>query len=241
MDRYGVGAAMTELTDAEVFGSQQGELSDAEVFGEPRRPDFSALDVARANPFATGPAESFEPSDVPQAWLDRVRQGAATKRILDRAMSSAGEGFGNEPLGLSDEHLQQARDLGIFYNFNTGRPGYIGVLGEAATDAIANALDALFRSISAGVHGAGGAFGQLVDEFTGSETQALKAEREAINLGNMLLIESGMGHYARPNISRDNIIHSQPIGGLPTGADFINAAPLPAPQPLSTPARAEAG
>jgi len=213
-----------ELSDAEVFG-QQGEMSDEEVFGRSRESDVSAVDT-----------DSFGP---PQAWLDRVRNGQMLKRVIDRTASGAVEGLGNEPLGLSDEHLRQLQDLGIFHNPHTGKPGYVGVLGEAGIDAVANGLDSIMRLVSSGVHGAGGAFGQIVQEITDSETQGTKAEREAINLGNFLMVDSGMGHYSRPNISRDNIIHSQPIGGLPTEADFHNAANVIAPARLTTPVRAE--
>jgi hypothetical protein len=210
---------------------QERELTDAEVFGDPR--DWGAEPIEDPRSWGAEPVEAPRQLDVeavdtdsfgpPRAWLDRIRQGQALQRILDRVKESAGEGFGPQPLGLSDEHQRQLRDLGIFTNLSTGKPGVIGLL-EAPFEFTSQTLDAIMRSANAGVHGLGGAFGQLIEELEGNRTEGLKAEREAINFWNQLQIEMGMGSYVRMIRSGPHDMAVQPIGGLPNKWDFKNAA-----------------
>lgn len=236
-----------ELSDREVFGP----WSDEEVFGDPREwrvNDGYKLTPVEGNPFEDG--HKLTPVDydpfvngavdtdsfgVPTAFLNRVHQGQVLKRVIDRAFAGAQEGYGAEPIGIPVADLNRLQELGIFYNPHTGKPGYAGILGEAAIDFTWNNVENLMRMVRAGVYGAGGVFGQLVEELTGNETQGVKAEREAINAANFLMLDGGMGHFARPHVGPDNIIRSQTIGGLPTKWDFRNAADalgLPTDAPL---------
>src|SRR5216684_2862554 len=193
-----------------------------------RKAQFDAIDPARGNQFALGPAEAFGPSQAPNAFLERVRRGEALKRILDKAVGGAVEGFGSEPGGLSPEHVRQLRDLGIFHDPHRGSPSLLGLLSEGVTDTTLSGLEMLMRGLEAGIHGAGGAFGQLVDELGGS---GMKAEREAINFGNFAMIEAGMGRFTRLGPPPDQaptatqrVLASQDIGGLPKPEDFRTGA-----------------
>jgi hypothetical protein len=232
-------AASRELTDEEVFGPKPrpGELSDAEVFGPKpgelsydevagRQPDFSPLTFSNANPLALSPAEAFgrDPGDVPAAFYERVRRGAAVERTMKRVATGFAEGWGPEPLGISPEHMRELIDAGIFTDPITGKPGSLDILSQAAIGASANTLDFLMRSVKAGVFGAAGIYGQMIEEMSGSEAAGVMAERDARMYGQLRLIEGGMGDFARPVLGSDQIIRMQPIGGLPTAADFRNAA-----------------
>jgi hypothetical protein len=56
---------------------------------KPARPDFSAIDVQRGDPFAMSPGELNFPADVPEAFLRRVNRGIALKRMVDRIGATA--------------------------------------------------------------------------------------------------------------------------------------------------------
>lgn len=177
-----------------------------------------------------------ESADIPSAFWDRLRRGAIVDDHMARANAlanraaafnaGAAEGFGPEPLGLSDESRRQLIDLGIMHDYTANRAGAlsIGGLGDASIEATTRALDWLMRSMNAGIHGSAGLFGEMVNELTGSEQEGMKAKKEATNMANMLLIESGMGRFHRPSVGPDQIVRMQPIGGLPTAADFRTAA-----------------
>jgi hypothetical protein len=203
MDRHRMGAAMTELSDEEVFG-KPGEMSDADVFGAPAPPTAS--------------------DSMPEAFLDRVRAGQALSRILSAAGHEAKEGMtGQTPTGYSDERLQHMIDIGVFHDPLKSRPGPIQMANEAVLFPVAQAWQGLTTALNAGIHGAGGAVGQLVEEFGGSQGTSNRAKNEVINAGNWAMIEGGMGRFSRPAVELHGVT-DQPVGGLPRPEDFTNAA-----------------
>jgi hypothetical protein len=202
MDRDRLGEAVTELSDEQVFGKPQ-EMSDDQVFGD-RMPD--ALQTS-----------------VPEAFLDRVRAGQVLSRITMAAIQSGKEGLGTgTPTGFEDETLNHLIDLGIFHDPASGRGGPIQMANEAVLMPAAQLWEGITRATSAGIHGAGGAFGQLVEEFGSSEGHANRAKNEIINFGNWAMIEAGMGRFSRPAATPQGVL-DQPVGGLPRAEDFSNA------------------
>jgi len=205
-----------EMSDAEVFGDKpdqssfapaQKEMSDAEVFGT----HASA---------ATAPDQDPMTGVVPEAFLDRVRAGQALTRIFGAAVKEGKDGLaGGTPTGFSDETLGELIDAGIFHDPAKGRPSPIQFANESILMPTAQAWQAVTGAISAGIHGAGGALGQIVEEFGGSQGTANRAKNEVINAGNWALIESGMGRFSRPAVSEPGIV-DQPVGGLPRPEDF---------------------
>jgi hypothetical protein len=200
---------MTEMSDAEVFGDKpdpssfapaQAEMSDADVFGPPK--------------------EAAAPPAVPEAFLDRVRAGQALSRIFDAAVKEGKEGIaGNTPTGFSDETLSDLVDAGIFHDPAKGRPSPLQFANESVLMPTAQAWQAITGTLNAGIHSAGGALGQIVEEFGGSQGTANRAKNEVINAGNWALIESGMGRFSRPAVTEAGVA-DQPVGGLPRPTDF---------------------
>jgi hypothetical protein len=203
-----MGGAVTELSDEQVFGKPR-EMSDADVFGAP-------------------PPAASEP--IPEAFLDRVRKGQQISRILNAAGHEAKEGFaGATPTGYSDERLAHMIDIGVFHDPLKSRPGPIQMANEAVLLPVAQAWQGLMGALNAGIHGAGGAMGQLVEEFGGSQGTSNRAKDEVINIGNWAMIEGGMGRFSRPAATPEGVM-DQPVGGLPRPEDFINAAKVLAPE-----------
>jgi ADP-ribosyltransferase-like protein len=212
---------MAELTDEEVFGpgGVQKEMTDEEVFGRSLQPPTAG-------------------EAIPEAFLDRVRAGQALGRIFQEGAKSAGEGFGTPtPTGFEDETLGHLIDTGIFHDPLKGRASPVQFATEALMMPAAKAWDAITRSVNAGIHGAGGAMGQLVEEFGGSQGTANRAKNEVINAGNWAMIEGGMGRFSRPAATPEGVM-DQTIGGLPKPEDFSNAAQVlggkPNPPPFET-------
>jgi len=162
------------------------------------------------------PVGGAQPETVPPAFLSRVRAGQQMQKVLQAAK----EGFGEaSPTGLSDETINDLVNLGIFHDPTKGRPGPIQFLNETAILPTAKAFDTLLRGVNAGIHGAGEAFGQIVDDLGASQGMGERARHEVINLGNWGMIEAGFGHFSRPAVTGGAAI-DQPIGGLPKAQDF---------------------
>lgn len=163
---------------------------------------------------------------IPQAFIDRMDKGTSVNRILQSAVDSFKEGLGAEPVtGISDETRQQMMDIGLIHDPALGGPGPIHLFNEAMIIPAAKAWETLMRGLNAGVHGAGGTVGQIVDELQGQgsdeglTSEGSKAKREVINAGNWAMIEAGMGRFMRPGGAVDH-----EIGTLPREGDFKNAA-----------------
>jgi hypothetical protein len=197
---------MTELADDWEPVQQQPAADDWESVGQDQR-----VGALGGIPYV-GEA-------MPEAFLDRLRAGQALARITRAAVAEGKEAFaGNTPTGFSDETLNHLIDLGVFHDPAKTRGGPIQMANEAVLMPTAQAWQALTSGVSAGIHGAGGAMEQIVNEFGGSQGEAERAKNEIINLGNWAMIEGGMGRFSRPSPAGDQV-----IGNLPTQADFVQA------------------
>src|SRR6185312_16005408 len=113
----------------------------------------------------------------------------------------AAEGAGTgTPTGFEDETLNWLIEKGVFHDPATGRPGPLQMINEATMIPAAKLWDAVTRGTAAGIHGAGGAMEQIATEFGASQGEAYRTGKEAIDFGNWLMIEGGMGRFSRPSV-----------------------------------------
>jgi hypothetical protein len=149
------------------------------------------------------------PKEIPAAFIERLKQGNALHRILGAAGEYAEHYFGDEPLGFSPE--------------NTAALSKLGVVGDLIIPA-AKPVDALLRSVPAGIAGLGAALGQAVEEgqdATLGPGQAPRgaAARDFAQLAQIVALLSGASG-SKSGVRRapsDNV-------ALPRAEDFRNAA-----------------
>jgi hypothetical protein len=194
---------------------------------------WSAFSPQPAGPTAASPApaadpwSSFEPvadrQDVPQSFLSRVASGAALSHIFNAAKDSAKEGFGEGQLGISNPDITQLMEHGVFHNI---LPPRMRIFAEGVIPPASAAIDMTMRGVNSVLYGASGGFGALINELGGDEE---KAKNEAINFGNFMSIQGGMGQFSRAKLSRTGEAVPQKVGTLPADADFKVAAQTVAP------------
>jgi hypothetical protein len=178
----------------------------------------------------TDPMPDALQASVPEAFLDRVRAGQMLTRLSQAAIKEGKDGVGGgTPTGFSDETLNHLVDTGIFHDPVHNRASPVQIATEAVAIPAAQLWQTIGMSLSAGIHGAGGLFGQIVDEFGGRGEPGLftsgspdRAKSEMINAGNWAMIEAGFGRFARP-AAVNGAVEDQAIGGLPGPKDFTNA------------------
>jgi hypothetical protein len=171
------------------------------------------------------PEVQDQPEGIPSAFLDRVASGQALQRAFGSQKSFAkgfAEGFGDEPLGWSPEHVQQFREAGIYRDPATGRSGPIRLFNESVMQPAGVLGDLFVRSVSGLAQGAAGAFGQLVEDANGYLGNPEQARAEALNYINWRLLR-GDHAFTRPENGPKGP-RDQVIGPLPRGADFRAAA-----------------
>jgi hypothetical protein len=155
------------------------------------------------------------PKEVPAAFIERLKRGNPLHRILGAAGEYAQHYFGDEPLGFSPENMATLRKL--------------GVVGDIIVPA-AKPVDALLRSVPAGIAGLGAGLGQMVEEghdaALGAGPYAKgKAARDFAQLAQIAALVSGANgpktgatRAPTPNVTNG------PIIALPRAEDFRNAA-----------------
>ena len=153
------------------------------------------------------------PPEVPPTYIERLKQGNAFQRIIGTTGEYTQNYFGGEPLGFSPKNEQWAQKFGI--------------LGDLSIPAV-RALDALWRSVPAGIGGASAGIGQAVEEAIGTGGQASgKAARDFAQLGQIAALVLGLrGTSAGPTRARVPEIANEPVIPLPLprAEDFRNAA-----------------
>ena len=155
------------------------------------------------------------PKEVPLAFIERLKQGNSLHRILGAAGEYAQHYFGDEPLGFSPENREALSKL--------------GVVGDIIAPA-AKPIDALLRSVPAGIAGLGAGLGQMVEEghdaALGPGPYAKgKAARDFAQLAQIAALLSGANgpktgaiRAPAPNVTNG------PAIALPRAEDFRNAA-----------------
>jgi hypothetical protein len=163
MDRHRLGGAMTELSDAEVFGAPK-EMSDADVMSAPAAGPSPPLSGPDGWSFGTGPdsvavAKTVYPSLGP---------------ILSAFGHGAKDGWGDEPLGLSPESVKWLSDKGIFGPEKGGYDNPFQAFNELLAHTVVGAAQIVGRVGSAGL----GAY-QVSAVATGEQLGDPQAGRDA--------------------------------------------------------------
>jgi hypothetical protein len=155
------------------------------------------------------------PKEVPAAYIERLKQGNALHRILGAAGEYAQNYFGDEPLGFSPKNKEALSKL--------------GVVGDIIIPA-AKPVDALLRSVPAGIAGLGAGLGQAVEEghdaALGPGPYAKgKAARDFAQFAQIAALLSGTnGPKAGALRAPTADIANGPAIALPRAEDFRNAA-----------------
>jgi hypothetical protein len=155
------------------------------------------------------------PTEVPAAFVERLKQGNWLHRILGAAGEYAQDYFGDEPLGFSPENTAALRKL--------------GVVGDIVVPA-AKPVDALLRSVPAGLAGLGAGVGQMVEEghdaaFGPGPYAKGKAARDFAQLAQIAALVSGASGPGAGAIRAPTAnVATRPIIALPRAEDFRNAA-----------------
>jgi hypothetical protein len=158
------------------------------------------------------------PNEVPAAFIERLKQGNALHRILGAAGEYAQDYFGDEPLGFSPENTEALRKL--------------GVVGDLIIPA-AKPVDALLRSVPAGIAGLGAGLGQAVEEGQDAALAQLalgprpdakgKAARDFAQLAQIAALLWGT-NGRKTGATRVPAANDTPASALPRAEDFRNAA-----------------
>jgi hypothetical protein len=149
------------------------------------------------------------PKEVPAAFIERLKQGNPLHRILGAAGEYAQHYFGDEPLGFSPENTATLRKL--------------GVVGDIIVPA-AKPVDALLRSVPAGIAGLGAGLGQAVEEgyeaaLGPGEAPRGAAARDFAQLAQIVALLSGASG------SKSGVRRAPSANvALPRAEDFRNAA-----------------
>jgi hypothetical protein len=155
------------------------------------------------------------PKEVPAALIARLKQGNALRRILGAAGEYAQNYFGDEPLGFSPENKEALSKF--------------GVVGDIIIPA-AKPVDALLRSVPAGIAGLGAGIGQAVEEghdaaFGPSPYAKGKAARDFAQLAQIAALLSGTNGPKTGTVRAPAVnVANGPVIALPRAEDFRNAA-----------------
>jgi hypothetical protein len=185
-------------------GFSDGEIGDWATAERQRMRDAGFTDSDIDDEFGV----TRPPAQVPSAFIERLKQGF--HRILGAAGDYAQNYFGDEPLGFSPENREALSKL--------------GVVGDIIVPT-AKPIDALLRSVPAGIAGLGAGLGQMVEE---SHDAALgpspyakgKAARDFAQLAQIAAVLSG-ANGPQAGMAR---MPAPKITALPRAEDFRNAA-----------------
>jgi hypothetical protein len=166
-----------------------------------------------------------ETTEIPQAFIDRLTSGEALKRALERTVApfraAAGgfaEGFGNERLGFSDQHIHQLRQL-------TGNSLFLNTMLEQG----AVPIDAMLRTLSGSAYAVGAIVKHHAEEaenIFGTDLHASRARSEAINAFNYWLMRGDI-NTSRLQFDNAGRPHQQNIAvSLPKANDFSDGASI---------------
>lgn len=164
------------------------------------------------------------PERVPASFAERIKVGEAINRVVGKTAESAAEGWGDgTPTGMSNETLDDLIRLGVFHDPQKGGPGPIQFANEAVILPIAKTINVLLRGLNAGVYGAGGLVGGIMEELGSPQGEANRAKNETINFANWLMLEAGFGSFTRTRVTPQGVVDDV-IGGPAKSEDFVNAA-----------------
>ena len=184
-----------------------------------------------------GPKPGSDPTvPVPKALVDRVGGTVLDDiyNVAKAAWKGAREGFGSEPLGMSDRTAQELRDMGIFAKEGTGGP--IRFLNEALMRPAATAIDFVARATQAGAYGIGRGFAKAMAKPDTSASAERSLGDESINFMNFLLMtELGGQPMTRIEVGPTGVPRETIVGRIPRESDFLGAAKVVGQEATSLP------
>lgn len=136
------------------------------------------------------PSEGGFSEPPPAAPPPEPGAAAAAGRVVSRAAEAGAERFGERPLGLSDQTIQELRDKGALAAEGAA-PTPIQLLNAVVYQFGAKAGDAILRSIGAGIGALGGAAEQTAVELGENPSMARRLGRDVGGLTESALTVAG--------------------------------------------------
>src|SRR6266481_8947874 len=192
-------------------GFSDGEIGDWATTERRRMQDAGFADSEIDDEFGV----TRPPKEAPPAFIERLKAGNWLHRVLGAAGEYAQHYFGDEPLGFSPENREALSKL--------------GVVGDIIVPA-AKPIDAVLRSVPAGIAGLGAGLGQMVEEghdaALGPGPYAKgKAARDFAQLAQIAALLAGAnGPKAGATRAPTPNVANRPTIALPRAEDFRNAA-----------------
>jgi hypothetical protein len=157
------------------------------------------------------------PQQPPQALIDRFMQGTAIGRIIGAAGKGITAGFGDQPLGASEEYAKWLATTAKL-------PAPIRFLTDAIGNPAEIGFDALSRGFNAGITGLAEAAGQTAKEAGEQPAMAERLTRDVYSAANIAALLAGsQAPMTRMGVGTLGKVEDQAIGHLPRGEDFSDA------------------
>ena len=134
-----------------------------EFFGKQQLPTADEFFAPKVEAIPGGMGYTFDTGSVPMSSpeLDNYISQTTTGRILSAFGQGAEQGWGSEPLGLSDESSEALKKLGVFNDYAKGQTSLIKSANEVIMRPAAAAIEAGWRATQAGVGGVIGGSEQI--------------------------------------------------------------------------------
>ena len=114
---------------------------------------FDTATAAGQGPAQANPFDAFDPGKSGQPMPEFLFQQGPRASILDAFGQGAAQGWGGEPLGLSDESADALKKAGIFNDLDQGHQNLLRTFNEAMIRPAAAGLDAIWRGGAAALRG----------------------------------------------------------------------------------------
>jgi hypothetical protein len=114
---------------------------------------FDTAVAAGAGPAQANPFDAFDPGKSGQPMPEFLFQQGPRASVLDAFGQGAAQGWGGEPLGLSDESADALKKAGIFNDLEQGHQNALRTFNEAMIRPAVAGLDAVWRGGAAALRG----------------------------------------------------------------------------------------
>lgn len=209
-------------------GTKIGQMPPTldEFFGGPSKlPTLDEFFAPKAQATPGGMGYGLDTAPVPMSSpeLDNYVSQTTTGRVLDAFGQGLKNGWGSEPLGLSDESNDALKKLGVFNDYTKGQTSLIKSANEVLMRPAAAAIDAAWRAAQAGF----GAY-QSTAAQTGQELEGTPVETGMRAIGLRGPAELGHDIAAMPEAFMGS---PEPMGiphgpRVPSPADLVKAHDL---------------
>jgi hypothetical protein len=163
------------------------------------------------------------PKDIPKPLLERIQQGTSVNNFFGAVAKGVTSAF---PDSVSAEDEKKLQDMGVLSNPADGKAAPLRLLGDATVRAAAVGVNTVMNGFGAGLTGLGVGIGEKAKDVGMSDAGADGLTRDAIQLANAAMMVK-LGTTPMTRIDRggpQRTVQDTPVGGLPKGEDFLNAA-----------------